>query len=126
MRDVQTWRILSRVAQQNEIEIERAWGAWIRAFAAVVEFDGEEGLEEVARSESRLSDGDGIQVEGLIGEPLPFGFGFDGVRQRDVGDERAQPFGGERDGSMTISQIAADRDGDPQRSVHLTPSTPPP
>src|SRR5581483_10367258 len=41
------------VAEENQIEIERSSGVWIRALAAPVPLDCEETLEQLARRQSR-------------------------------------------------------------------------
>jgi hypothetical protein len=112
VRHLEPGRVLERVAEQDQIEIEGAGGARERPLAALGLLDGQEAVEELARGERRLPDRDGIQVERLILKPFPVRLGLNNFGEGEAVDEGREVLGGERHRRPAIAKVGADGNRD--------------
>ena len=78
------------VAEQDQVEIQGPWCIREGALAAAGALDGEETRPGDRARRGRSADRNRIEIEGLVAKPLPFRFGFDERRNRQVGDDEAR------------------------------------
>ncbi len=84
--------------------------------AAECGLDGHQLVEQRARRQRRLADDDGVEIERLIFEALPFGLRLDDLGERGIGEDSGESIGGKGDRCASIAEVAADGD-DGRRSM---------
>ena len=123
------------VAEDQQVQIERARRARVRALTTALAFDLEQQGQQIAGVERGLSDQHRIQIIRLIRRVwYALRFGLNEIRQRERRDERCEAFGGKEDGRAAIAEVAAQGDGDAaqvqvyptQRVGNTTPGVPAP
>ena len=119
MRDFEVRFAHQAVAEQHQIEIERARGAGKRPRAAVVRLDLTERIEQGSRVEAGLADERRIQIERLIFESLPYRVGFDDVGEDGIVEESREAVGRECQGGTAVAEVAAQGDGNPRAILLL-------
>ena len=100
------------VAGQNQIEVERARRAGVRARASRLLFDGAEGIEDVARGEVGLPHSDGVQEWRIVLEPGADRRGFDDWRKPEVVQDVRERISSRVDVPLPRSQVRPERDHD--------------
>lgn len=113
MRELQAGFVDDLIAEQHEIQIKCSRCAGVRAFAAVLAFDAEKHIEQLARGEGRLAGEDSVQIQRLRLGTDPFGLCFNEMGERRIGDDGGKAVGGEGDGCATIPEIAANGNRNP-------------
>ena len=105
MRNLQVRYVLDRVAEQNQIQIQRARSGWIGPLTTVCLFDFQESVEDFACAKGRFASGNRIQISRLILQTFPFGIGLDEIGNREVGDESREPIDGESERRLAVAEI---------------------
>ena len=118
MRDGQAVFVDDAVAEQDEIEIERAGGVLKRPLASALALDGQQQIEDLARGQRSGADGGGIQKLRLrLGDTD--GFGIVVAGDAEIGDDSLETGDGVIEMGAAVAEVAAERDRDGRRSYSI-------
>jgi hypothetical protein len=122
MRNPQVGFLDYVIPVQNQIQIERPGGTWVRTIAAAVRFDCQQEIEQLPRRHRRMAGDGGVQKARLRADANRLGFVNAGDAK--VGEVGVKAGDREREVRLAISQVAAERDGDGcYCPTHRVPST---
>jgi hypothetical protein len=97
--------MLDRLAQENQIEIERSWRTGVRTLSAIGLFDLEEPIEYFMRIEQRFANRNRVEISRLILKAFAVRIGFNEAGNREVGNELRELIDGELKRGLAVTKV---------------------